>query len=105
MANDNDDKKIGKVQKSTTLKEIQKAQTIDSVRKTGAVTGVSGADSSKRGPTRVMSIEERDALLNMVTEEAEKMFGKSKISSEQREAIEEAVKITIDASIVDEEDQ
>ena len=98
-----DDKKIGKINQTTNIKDIQKTEAVQDIRKTTAVTGVSGVGNNPRKGTRVMTAEEREALFAMVSEEAEKLFGKSDITPTQREILEEAVKMTIDASIVEEE--
>jgi hypothetical protein len=56
-------------------------------------------------PTREMSFQERNELLQMVEQEAEKLFSNSKIPEAQRQAIELAVKQTIDAALVIEDEQ
>lgn len=105
--NDNK-KKVGEVSETSSTKEVQKSQAIQTIGKTasvGSVGGVGGVGAiGKRGSTRLMSASEREELFKMITEEADKLFAKSGLPAEQREAIEEAVKMTIDASLVDDEE-
>ena len=75
---------------------------VGQVDRTKQVSGVGGVDGNGRGATRVMSAAEREQLLAMVNEEAEKIFGKSGIPAEQREIIASAVKQTIEAAIIEE---
>lgn len=105
---DNDGKKkVGEVSKSTSTKEVQKSQAIQNVDKTSSVGNVGGVGSvgaiGKRGTTRLMSFNEREELFKMISQEADKLFSKSGLPPEQREAIEEAVKMTIDASLTEDD--
>ncbi len=101
---DSNDKKIKGINKTDALNSVRKSEAISQVSKTskvGAVTGVSGAS---RMPTREMSYQERAELLQMVEQEAEKLFSNSKIPEAQRQAIELAVKQTIDAALLEEQE-
>ena len=108
------DKKIGGVKPSVvkpteTAGEVKGAEAISevsevqSVKATSAVSGTRGpgAIGGKRRPTRVMTMAERDELLKIVSEEADKMFAGTKISEERKRVITQAVKMAVDAGIVD----
>jgi len=102
------DKKIGAVQATRPGSEIERTEGVGSVgtvQPTSGIMGTRGVGSAtKRRPTRVMTNEDREQLLKMVTEEAERLFGKnSAMPAERREIIEEAVKMTIEASLSEEE--
>ena len=103
MVDEIKDKKIDGVKRSTSLDQVRKSEAVGQVDRTKQVSGVGGIDGAGRGATRVMTAAEREQLLAMVSEEAEKIFGKSGIPAEQRELIESAVKQTIEAAIVEEE--
>lgn len=56
-----------------------------------------------RRPTRPMTSAEREHLFKLIHEEADKMFGPNGLPESQRRTLEGAVKITVDASMVEEE--
>ena len=58
-----------------------------------------------RGGTREMTPAERDYLHRLVHEEADKMFGPDGLPVEKRETVEGAVRMAIDAVILEEEDE
>ncbi len=98
---DSNDKKIKGINKTDALNSVRKSEAISQVNKTSKVGAITGVSSTSRMPTREMSFQERSELLQMVEQEAEKLFSNSKIPQAQREAIELAVKQTIDAALVD----
>ena len=51
-----------------------------------------------RRPTRPMTEEERQHLLRLLTEEADKMFSENGIPATKRETVEGAVKMALEAS-------
>ena len=55
-----------------------------------------------RRATRRMTAAEREHLFKLIQEEADKMFGPDGLPESDRETVEEAVRMTIDASIVEE---
>lgn len=59
--------------------------------------------SRARKATRPMTSAERDHLFQLIQEEASKMFGPNGLPESQRATVEDAVRKTIDASIIDEE--
>jgi hypothetical protein len=80
-------------------KEVQAAQ-VDSVQKVGGVQGQSRAEKIRR-QTRPMTVEERTHLLQLVDEEAEKLFGDGKLPRSRKETLTRSVKLTIAAGIID----
>ena len=78
---------------------------VQEVKKTGEVQGLQRSQQvGNRRTTRLMSAAEREKLFQMINEEAEKLFGENGLPKEQREIVENAVKMAIDASILDDEE-
>lgn len=104
MADDNDDSSVEGVRKSEKLERtapVEQTGSVEKVEKVGRVGSVKGAE--KAGGAGAITPEERDRLLNMVEEEAEKLFENSSIPEERREIITKAVKMAIDAGIAEED--
>ena len=81
-----------------------------STEKVGTTKGVGATKEGSRAkrarrPTRPMTAAEREHLFNLIHEEADKMFGPNGLPESQRHTVESAVKMAIDASIVEEEDE
>lgn len=73
----------------------------------GGVEKVQGVDRGKaasRRTTRLMSAEERAQLFEMIREEADKMFSKSNVPESKREAIEGAVRMTVEGMPTDDDE-
>jgi len=88
--------KAGEVAGTGAVGEVQ------NVKATSAVSGVGKADGiTRRGPTRIMSMQERQELLRLIDEEAEKMFGPG-ADKEKKAAVVNAVKMAVDAGIEEE---
>lgn len=87
------------------IKENQevKAAKIDSVGKIGAVEQQS-ASGQVRKQTRPLTAEEREHLMQMVDEEANKLFGSKKISESKKEAVTKSLKYTFAAGSLEEEE-
>jgi hypothetical protein len=103
------DKKLGGVTSTTEASGIQKTEGIGEVKSIQATTGVGGVGKAgavgKRRSTRVMSLAEREALMNMIGEEAEKMFADGTLSASNKELVTNAVKMAVDAGLVPDEDK
>lgn len=97
-------KKLGKVKTPEATDEVsgtKGAEGVSGVKNVGGVGRVGAAGRVKgQRATRVMTKAERDKLFGMIQEEAEQLFG----NSPQREVVEQAVKMAIDASLVDEDE-
>ena len=110
MGNDIKNKGIGginKVSKTNEIKptnegsevsEVDAVSGIQKVSQVSAVNGVTGVRS--RHNTRIITLEEREALFKMINEEADDIFGKN---SKRGNIAKEAVKMAIDAAIIKED--
>jgi hypothetical protein len=102
---DDDDKKIGGVSSSGSAKGIKATESIggvDKVKEASAVKGIAGiAGVGKSGARGNISFEQRTKLLSIVTEETEKLIAQGVIPKSQREVVEQAVKMVIDASLIE----
>lgn len=101
--------KIGGIDSSKKTQEVQKAANVAQVQSVKATSGVSsvrgaGGIDQRRKATRVMSAQEREQLLRMVDDEAEKLFKSGVIPNANKEMITKAVKMAVDSSIVLEND-
>ncbi len=106
MTSDNENsKKIGGVESSSRAKSVEKTQNVsevDAVRATSGIGGLQGTSGigQKRKATRIMSAEEREQLLKMIDEEAEKLFKSGMVPNAKKELISTAVRMAVDSSIV-----
>ena len=100
-------KKVGGP-KSPGTKETTSVQPTKSVGagKVGNIKGAEGKTKASRvsNPTQFLSAADREKLFKMINEEADKMFGPDGLPESNREVVEEAVKMAIDAGIVEEEE-
>lgn len=96
-------KKVGAVEKASSTKrvkptervsDVEKVQGASAVERVSGVKGVGGVSSIGR-----ISLEQRDRLMTIVTEEAAKLAAQGVIPKSQREIVEQAVKMVIDASL------
>ena len=101
------DKKVGGVDPTKGPDSISKTtgvSGVDPVKPTTGVSGTTGVGGVRaRKATRMMSLDEREELFKMVSEEAEKLFPPGTLPKHKREVIEGAVKMAIDASIAEDE--
>ncbi|MFO0416353.1 MAG: hypothetical protein ACK5Y6_03605 [Pseudomonadota bacterium] len=105
MADDKNKDKIGRVSGTGSTKAVKGTESVsevDRVKGASAVKGVSGV-SGVRQATGVGSIklEQREKLLSMISEEAEKLAAQGLIPKNQREVVERAVQMVIDAALLD----
>lgn len=104
MGNDkNKDKKVGKVGASDSTKGVKKTEAVSDVDKVkatsavGRVAGVTGVGAA--GAIGRITLEQREKLMGIVSEEAAKLAAQGVIPASQREIVEQAVKMVIDASL------
>ena len=99
-------KKVGRGKGGTTPIDPTKAVETQKVSQTQNVSATEKQQKAKkvRRPTRPMTPEEREHLFKLIHEEAEKLFGPNGLPQSQRDTVETAVKMAIEASIVEEED-
>jgi len=105
MGNKEDDKKVGAIGTSGATKGVKATESlseVDKVKGASAVKGVSEVSGVGRsGAIGAVSIEQRDKLMAIVTEEAEKLAAQGVLSKSQRDVVEQAVKMAIDASLIE----
>lgn len=109
MANKDDDKKkIGGVKSSGSTKGVKATESVSEVQRvkaTSAVKGVAAVSGvGKAGAIGAMSFEQRERLMTIVTQEAEKLAAQGAIPKSQRDVVEAAVKMAIDASLIENAD-
>lgn len=99
------DKKIDKIGASDATKRVKSTEAVSDVEKVkgasavsrvAGVTGVGGTHAIGK-----ISLEQRDKLMGMVTEEAAKLAAQGVIPQSQREIVEQAVKMVIDATLIE----
>lgn len=80
------------------------AEKVGATKQVGAAKEGGRAKRARR-PTRPMTAAEREHLFKLIHEEADKMFGPNGLPESQRHTVESAVKMAIDASIVEDEQE
>lgn len=108
-------KKITGVSSATKTEAVEKAQSVSESSSVGAVKGVKATTGvgqvkgaggiGRRGPTKIMSPQERQEFLRMVDEETEKMVKSGMIPPSKKAVVQGAVKISVQAGWVDESDE
>lgn len=108
MGKKSDDGKIGAIKGTGSTGNVEGADSVGivgGVKPTSSVGAVKGAGAvGKRRATRIMSTAERENLMRLISEEADKMFEGSSLSPEKKEVLKSAVKMAVDAGIVTEGD-
>lgn len=108
MAKKSDDKnQIGKVDRTTRAKGVSQTESVDEVHgvsKTSSVSGVNKVGAVERtGNNLAISLAQKDRLLRIVGEEAEKLAKQGMIPPSQRSIVEKAVKMVIDAAAIEDD--
>ena len=103
-------KKItGKAGKTPTTVAIQGTKAVHTTGvkdvKNVAPTEQKASAQRVRRPTRPMTAAEREHLFRLIHEEADKLFGPNGLPEAQRNQVEQAVRMTIDASIIEEDEE
>ena len=83
--------------------EVKGGAAVDNVQKVGAVQSQSRVDKVRR-QTRPMTDAERAHLMQLVDDEADKLFGEGKIPERKKESLTRGVKMTIAAGLVEIDD-
>ena len=104
-------KKITGVSSATKTEAVEKAQAVAESTSVGAVKGVKATTGvgqvkgaggvGRRGPTKIMTPQERQEFLRMVDEETEKMVKSGMIPPSKKAIVQGAVKITVQAGWTD----
>lgn len=104
MGKKSDDGKIGAVKGTGSTTNVQGPDSVGvvgGIKPTSSVGAVKGTGAvGKRRATRIMSPAERENLMRLISEEADKMFEGSAMSPEKKEVLKSAVKMAVDAGIV-----
>lgn len=87
------------------VKENQKVEgtQVENVQKVGSVQAQGRVEKIRR-QTRPMTPEERDHLMQLVDEEALKLFGDGKMPESRRESLTRGVKLTLAAGLIEIDD-
>ncbi len=105
MTKKKDDKKIGAVGSSQSTKGVKSTESVsevDKVKGASSVRGVSGVSRvGGAGALGAITLEQRDRLMSLVAEEADKLAAQGVIPKSQREIVEQAVKMVIEASLIE----
>ena len=100
--------KISSVQTEIDAERVKGADSVkgaEQIKRVGATAGVGSAGGvRKRQSTRIMSMQEREALFAMISEEAEKMQAEGLLPQGRKALVADAVKMAIDSAIIDEEE-
>ena len=94
-------KSVGETGASGSVKGVDqaKAAEVSQVSGTKAQSGL----QSVRGGGYAISAETREQIFQLIHEEADRMFGPDGLPVKKRKTVEGAVKMAVDASIVEEE--
>jgi len=100
-----DDDSIGRVTRTGGTKGVKATDAVSEVERVKGAESVKGvsAVSGVRGTTGVSGIrfEQREKLLTMVSQEAEKLVAQGIIPKSQKEVVAKAVQMVIDGALVD----
>ena len=101
------DKKIDGVTSTRQAESVKEALAVSEVQNVKATSGVGTVKSTgsvrSRQSTRVMSLEEREQLFKMIGEEADTLFKGSGMSEQRKQMVQNAVKMAVDAGLLEEE--
>jgi uncharacterized protein (UPF0254 family) len=85
-----------RVKSTEAVSEVDKVKGTYAVSKVSAVSGVGAASGIGK-----ISLEQREKYMGMITEEAAKLTAEGVIPKSQKEVVEQAVKMFIDASLIE----
>ena len=91
---------------TTSIEQLSNVSEVEKTQKTSAVSAVRGVGgASKTVSTKSIDFADREVIHRMIHEEADKLFGKGRMTSAKREVIETAVKMAVDAASLQESDK
>lgn len=101
-------KKVGTTKTNLTSSQKIEAGKAVETTKVGGVGQVDHVEKQEsvratRRPTRPMTAAEREHLLSLVEQEAEKFFASTTLPKKKRETVKMAVKMVIDAGIIEDD--
>jgi hypothetical protein len=98
--------KIGKINRSNSTSGVKAVSEIDRIKAAQAIKGVTAVSGVRAaGNVNGISFEQRDKLLRMVSEESAKLAAQGVIPAAQREVVEKAVQMVIDATLIEPTDE
>lgn len=99
-------KKVTSTDQTKVIKDTATVSSVNSIKPTSGVGAVQRAATTKASRlTRTMTLAEREYLFRLINEEAEKMVDSGELSENRRDIVEGAVKMAIDATLIDEDEQ
>jgi hypothetical protein len=105
MTRKKDNDGIKRISGTGSTKGVQRTEgvsEVDKVEKTSGVKKVSGVSKvSETSKVSAIRFEQRDKLFSMISEEAQKLAAQGIIPKSQREVVEKAVQMVIDAALLD----
>jgi hypothetical protein len=106
MARKKDNDGIKRITGTGSTKGVQRTEgvsEVDKIEKTSGIQKVSGVSKvSETSKVSAIRLEQRDKLFSMISEEAQKLAAQGIIPKSQREVVEKAVQMVIDAALIDE---
>ena len=105
MSKNRDRKDVGGVEATRGNKQVDPTAGVGSIRSVDPTSGVGGIGAAstpgrRRKPTRLLTTEDREQLLDMIQEESAKLFGSSVgITPERRKVVEEAVRMAVESGL------
>lgn len=99
---------VGKVSRTGATKGVKATEAVSEVERVKGAEAIKGVSAVSRvsaasGVTGIR-FEQREKLLSMISQEAEKLAAQGIIPKSQREVVEKAVQMVIDAALVDSPD-
>ncbi|MCB0310669.1 MAG: hypothetical protein KDD42_05510 [Bdellovibrionales bacterium] len=97
-------KEVVSTERTGVVEGTDAVKSVETVKGAGAV-GASGSAgrAGRRGATRTMTLAERQELLRMINEEADKLLEHSGMSAAKKKQVVEAVKMAVDVGISEED--
>lgn len=91
---------------------VERSQATGQTTGAGKISNVEQVDATQaqgragaiRRPTRPMTNAEREMLFKLIEEEAEKLAAEGLIPAAKKPVVKEAVKLTVDASLIEDEE-
>jgi hypothetical protein len=106
MTRKKDSDSIKRISGTGSTKGVQRTEgvsEVEKVEKTAGVKKVSGVSKvSEASKVSAIRFEQRYKLFSMISEEAQKLAAQGIIPNSQREVVEKAVQMVIDAALLDE---
>jgi hypothetical protein len=100
MARKKDNDGIKRITGTGSTKGVQRTEGVSEVDKIEKTSGIQKVSETSK--VSAIRLEQRDKLFSMISEEAQKLAAQGIIPKSQREVVEKAVQMVIDAALIDE---